>query len=80
MAASGGAKSTLASVIRRIVCRGSRGTHHPHQPGARTVPQDGGGVDKLRRLGLAGQVVKVRIAEPGSMIVVLVIDDRALGQ
>jgi hypothetical protein len=34
----------------------------------------------LRRLGLAGQVVKVRIAEPGSMIIVLVIDDRALGQ
>ena len=29
---------------------------------------------------LAGQVVKVRIAEPGSMIVVLVIDGRVLGQ
>jgi hypothetical protein len=52
----------------------------PTNPGARTVPPDGGGVGKLRRLGLAGQVVKVRIAEPGSMIIVLVIDDRALGQ
>jgi hypothetical protein len=34
----------------------------------------------LRRLRLAGQVVKVRIAEPGSMIVVLAIDDRVPGR
>jgi hypothetical protein len=76
----GGAKSTLASVIRRMFAWAHEERIIRANPALELCLRTAAGVGKLRRLGLAGQVVKVRIAEPGSMIVVLVIDDRALGQ
>ena len=76
----GGAKSTLASVIRRMFAWAHEERIIRTNPALELCLRTAAGSVSCAAWAWLARSSKVTIAELGSMIVVLVIDDRVLGQ